>query len=497
VQGAEVEAEIVMEKESLPYPFGSPRDILTAFFRQKLKILIAFIAIFLAVAGWVYSRDILYEAHSTLILKFGREHIFRPEVGKVDQIIRYDETAAVEAERQIILSKDLVRRVVAVMGVKNLYPELLGSSGQVKPWMIDVAATKFIGKLDAIPSKGTNLLEIVFLHEQPKVAAQALNQLVELLKERHLQVFSEKKSTFLVQRLDEYKKELDDIESTIQAFKQKHDLSAPLVEQQGLLLKQRDHLDSDYKLNKNKLQGLAGKIDSLATQMKAILENIPVSIVEEGGDLEKAKADLFALKREEQRLLTKYTETSFPVLNLRAEISLVKKFILDQQKNERANTVASGKKATYGRLEMERLAAMSETTTLEASNHVIALQIEDLDKEIQSLDSLKKELAILQRQKKAVEQNYLLYFNKVEEAKVSEEMDQLKMSNISVIQAAEIPRKPAGRPRNLKLLLGAIFAGIMSVGFGFVLEFFQGGYTRPDQAAEDLGLPILASFSQR
>jgi len=492
-----METEVAVEKEVLPYPFGSPRDILTALFRQKLKILIVFIAIFLAVAGWVYSKDILYGAHSTLVLKFGREHIFRPEVGKVNQIVRYDEKAAVAAERKIILSKDLARRVVQVMGVENLYPELLGPSGKVKPWKIEVAASKFVGNLETSSPKGTNLIGISFLHEQPKIAAQALNLLVELLKERHLQVFSDPKSTFLVQRLNEYKKDLEDIESTIQAFKQKHGLSAPLVEQQGRLLTQRVRLDGDYKLIKNNLQGSAGKIASLGSQMKTILENIPVSTVEQGGNLEKAKADLFALKREEQKLLTKYTETSFPVLNLREEIDLVEKFILDEQKSERANTVARGKKAMYSTLETQRLAAVSETTILEARNHVIALQIEDLDKEIQKLDDLNKELVVLQRQRTADEQNYMLYLNKVEEAKVSEEMDQLKMSNISVIQAADVPGIPAGRPRNIKLLLGAIFAGIMSVGLGLVFEYLQGCYTRPDQAAEDLGLPILASFSEK
>ena len=162
LEGEAVEADILMEKEVLPYPFGSPRDILTAFFRQKLKIFIIFVGIFLAVVGWVLNQDILYDAHSTLILKFGREHIFRPEVGKVDQIVRYSETAAVEAERQIIQSKDLAKRVVEIVGVENLYPELLGPSGEVKPWMLNVAAAKFSSRLLAIPSKGTNLIEIVF-----------------------------------------------------------------------------------------------------------------------------------------------------------------------------------------------------------------------------------------------------------------------------------------------------------------------------------------------
>ncbi|MDH3770993.1 MAG: hypothetical protein OET79_08420, partial [Nitrospirota bacterium] len=178
-------------------------------------------------------------------------------------------------------------------------------------------------------------------------------------------------------------------------------------------------------------------------------------------------------------------------------IDLVEQFILAEQKSERANTIASGKKAMYSQLERERLGAMSKSTTLEASSHVIALQIKELDKKIQRLDELNEELVILQRQRTGDEQNYQLYRNKVEEAKVSEEMDQLKMSNISVIQSADVPRIPAGRPKHIKLLVGAIFGAIMSVGLGLVFEYIQGGYTRPDQAAEDLGLPVLASFSQR
>jgi uncharacterized protein involved in exopolysaccharide biosynthesis len=492
-----METEFMTEKELLPYPFGSPRDILTALFRHKLKILIVFVAIFLAAAQWIYSEPILYDAHATLVLKFGRENIFRPEVGKVDQIIRYDERAAVESERKIIQSMDLARRVVQGMGVENLYPEMLGPSGKVTQRKIEQAASKFLFKLQTIPTPGTNLIEIVFLHEQPKVAAQALNLLVELLKERHLQVFSDPKASFLTQQLQGYQEQLTYSEEMLQAFKQKHDLSSPLVEQQGRLLNQRANLDSDYKTIKNQLKGLEGKIASLDNQMKTILENIPVSTVEEGGNLEKAKADLFALKREEQKLLTKYTETSFPVLNLRKEIDLVEQFILAEQKSERANTIASGKKAIYSQLERERLGAMSELTTKEASSHVIALQIKDLDKKIQRLDKLNEELIVLERQRAADELNYNLYLGKVEEAKVSEEMDQLKMSNISVIQSAEVPRIPFGRPISIKLLLGGIFAAIVSVGLAFVFEYLQGGYTRPDQASEDLGLPVLASFSEK
>jgi uncharacterized protein involved in exopolysaccharide biosynthesis len=493
-----MQTEAMTESEGLPYPFGSARDILTALFRQKYVILVVSLVFFAGVVAWVYSEDILYEANGSVILKPGREHIVRSEVGTT-QIPAFNENV-VKSEISIVTSQDLARRAVAVIGVHKIYPEIWSSppkNPEKAERAIGTAATNLVSKLTAEQVLGSNVIKITFLHQQPKMAATVVNTLIEFLKEKHLQIFSDPKASFLTKQLQVYQDELQNSEKKLQDFRKKHNLSSPLVEEQSRFLTQRTGLDSDYKTIKNQLQGLAGKIASLDTQMKTILENIPVSTVEEGGDLEKAKADLFALKREEQKLLTKYTETSFPVLNLRKEIDLVVQYILDQQKSERANTIASGKKAMYNVLEKERLATVSEITTLDARANVIALQIKDLDKQIERLDILNEELIGLERQRAADEQNYQLYLAKVEEAKVSEEMDRLKMSNISVVQPATIPVLPAGRPRILKLIIGAIFGIVMGVGIGFIIEYLEGIYTRPDQAGEDLGLPVLASFSQK
>ncbi len=491
-----METENVIEREGLPYPFGNIRDILTAFFKQLHVSIMVFITIFSIVAGWIYFSETLYEARASLVLKFGREHIVRPEVGNA-QYSKFNNESVVQSELSILSSRDLAKRVVSAIGVHKIYPKVWKSPPKNQKRAVEAAAGMLLSRLFPMHVKDSNVIQISFLHPEPEMAATVLATLIEYLKEKHLQVFSDPKASFLTKQLHDYQLQLEHSEETLQAFKRKHDISSPLVEEQTRLLNQRASLDDAYRTIKNQLQGLTGKIAALDTQMKTILENIPISKVEEGGNLEKAKADLFALKREEQNLLTKYTETSFPVLNLRKEIDLVEKFVLAQQKNERATTVASGKKAMYSKLEADRLEAVSESTTLQARGHVIELQIDDLNKKIQRLDELHKELIVLERQRAADEQNYQLYLKKVEEAKVSEEMDRLKMSNISVIQPPEIPRRPAGRPTNIKLALGAIFASIMGVGFAFVLEYFHGGYTRPDQAAEDLDLPVLASFSHK
>jgi polysaccharide biosynthesis protein PslE len=483
--------------EALPYPLTSVRDILTALFKHKIKIGTVFVVLFGLIALFIFSGVPLYQAKASLILKLGRENIFRPEVGQGNQtIVEFNKEAALQSELNIIMSKELVRQVVKHMGIEKLYPEFLDPELEILDPMEKGVGT-FLGSLVAIPVKNSNVIEISYTNPNPEVAAEALNLLIEFLKERHLQIFSDPKASFLSQQLQVYEEKLAQSEESLQNYKRRHHLSSPPLELQGRLLNQRSELDSERKAVKNKLRGLEGKITSLDSQMKEILEGIPVATIEEGGNLEKAKEELFVLKREEQKLLTKYTETSHPVMNIRKEIEQLEQFILSEQKGERAKTVSGAKRSSYNQLEMERLKALSEITTFEQSSRVIDMQIQELDKQIQELDELNKELSGLERERAADEQNYKLYLTRVEEAKVSEEMNRLKMANISVIQPADVPKMPSGRSPMLLLIVGTVFSGGAAVGLGLVLEFFQGAYTRPEQASRDLKLPLLASFSEQ
>ena len=140
---------------------------------------------------------------------------------------------------------------------------------------------------------------------------------------------------------------------------------------------------------------------------------------------------------------------------------------------------------------------MSELKSVRSENTVLKGQIADLDQQIQQLDMVMEQIDVLNRKVGTAQKNYELYLAKVDEAQVSEEMDRQKMSGISIIQAAEIPRQPAGRPKSVIIFVGIIAGAMAAVGFGLVAEYLQGGYVRPDQAAEDLDLAVLATLSPK
>ncbi len=65
------------------------------------------------------------------------------------------------------------------------------------------------------------MIEISYFNPRPKAAAEALNLLIEFLKEKHLQVFSDPKASFLTKQLHTYQEKLERSEGDLQAFKHK------------------------------------------------------------------------------------------------------------------------------------------------------------------------------------------------------------------------------------------------------------------------------------
>ncbi len=134
---------------------------------------------------------------------------------------------------------------------------------------------------------------------------------------------------------------------------------------------------------------------------------------------------------------------------------------------------------------------------METEYKVCESQISELDEKIQELDMVIGEMQVIERKVETTQKNGKLYLAKVDKALVSEEIDRQNLSGFSIIQAAEVPCLPAGLSRNFILLLGIMAGAMASVGVAFVIEYLQGRYVRPDQAAEDFDLMLPATLSPK
>ncbi len=469
------------------------REFLTIVFKRKKLILGVFLAVIVAATATSFLLTPVFEAKSSLLVKLGREYLNRPEVGSNAPVMSLNQEEVTNSEIQILKNRDLIEKVISTLKLENVYPDLLNSSSnRVKP--LDVAIERFEKNLTVEGMRKASVIQVSFQHPDPQTAARAVNLLVELFKEKHLQVFSDPKSSFLETQLLAYDQKLRESESRLQNFKQKAGVFS-LEEQRTLLLTQRNDLDTALKSTRHIISELHKRIASQKEQLSKIAASpARYTSTERDRIIVEAKSKLLTLQLSEQELLKKYTENNRLVVNARREIQMVKDFLREQESD--INTKAKTGNQVYQSTEIEMVRAETELNAQKGKAQALNQQLAELDREIRSLDYSEKNMQQLKRDMQLNEKNYQTYLEKAEEARITVDMNRLKLANISVIQSAMVPAEPIKPKKLLNIILG-IVAGVMSgLGLAFLAESASHTFTTPEQVEHRIGLPVLTTIAQ-
>ena len=477
----------------------SLKDFLTILFKHKWKILITFVTIVVTITVVTLTLPSIYQATSTLLVKFGRENIYRSEMGDKSSWISLSSEEMVNSEIQVLTSHDLIENVVKTVGAERLYPVMakrLRDKGRSGESLVAVAVPMFKGSLLVEGVKKSSVIQVSFEHEDPQIAAQAVNLLIDFFKEKHLQVHSAPQSSFLEQQLTAYERGLEESENNLETYKQKFQVFS-LPEQRTLLLQQRASFDSALKNTSNQVVELQHRLDAFKRQMQSVPEDIPLETVTDRHSIvDNVKNTLLNLQLKEQELLIKYKEDNPMVVNVRKEIALAKEY-LQKQEEDLKKVQTTGKNVVYQELEKEMIKTRAELEAQKSKTVTLSSQINQLDRELQLLDLREKEFQRLARDHEMNEKNYKTYLEKTEEARILEDMDRRKMANVSVIQKAAVPLGPVKPRKNLYIAFSFIFGVIGGLGLAFFSEYTSQGVLTPEQVQKRLGLRVLIALPYR
>lgn len=456
-----------MEQSHQPFDMSSARDILTIIFKHKYKILITFLLVSIcAVIYAFYTTSVkIYESKSVILVKFGREFRGRPEEGTTGQIV--PQQSIIAGEIGILKSRDLLTRVVKQIGPTKVYPSI-NNLPTTSADPLDIAVRNIEQNLVVENVRGSNLIQLTFTHGDSVTAATFLNTLVDLFKEKHLEVLGVEGSTFLKNQLEISQDKLKGSEKKLADFRQKHGVFS-LEDQRTSLLNQRTALDANLKTAENEISGLQRKL-AFIKGPRWQAEPTP-----------EIRTALFALEQREKELLLKYKENTPPVQNVRAELQTLRE---------------AAKRNTEVVRQAELSRAEGELEVLQARYDGLRRQLSQIDSAIQALDSRSRELVELRREASSQEQTYQAYSRKYEEAQIAEDMDRNKMVAISIVEKAipnSVPIKGRFGKRELIPMgfLGGIGAGL---ALAFLLEFIAPGMTTPWSTERRLGLPVMSAI---
>jgi uncharacterized protein involved in exopolysaccharide biosynthesis len=450
------------------HEYVSLQDIVEFSKRHKFRILKALAGTVAVVMGATFLMTPTYVAESLLLVKLGREYMYRPELGGDSggmSLSRDRQTAQINSELAILRSQELFADTVRLIGVSRLYPNMTEEvgPGAAPP---TVAIEKLEASVRADRLKDSDVIRVTLQHSDRQIAAQALNVLVDAFMAKHLNAFSDAATTsFLEQKVASSRTELQAAEEKLKAF-QLRTRSFSADDQRTSLFTQRDELEAKRKAARSQVAGLEKRLAYLNSEKQKVSSDASRFSSEETKAVSDARAQLLELQLQEQKLLISFSETSRAVENVRSQIKLVEEFLAQQRA-----TVGQGQFADD--LERQIIATQADLRFQVAQAETLAGQISMLEKQIGEFTQSGAEYRELVRDREAAAKSHEAYSKRLEEFRASEEMDRQKIANISVIQAAAVPTAPIRPDKQLNFLSSLVLGVVIGFAWGLAVEWRQ------------------------
>ncbi len=483
------------------------RDFLRVVFKHKAKIVCVLSATLIVVSVALYFWPKSYQISSKILVKFGREIASTsPTVISPGQVIISRQKEDILSEIEIIRNRFVLERTVKALEEKLLAetPDVVpdGLVPKLKSYVkeaifgLQSVVTSLLVKLDLIQELSpfdkvvnaiqknltveevlsANVIEVSLYWRDPEIGTEIVRTLVDLYVEHHLEVHSTPGAIeFFENQTKLLGDELKRWEDELAAFKEKWSISS-FEEQKRSLLQQITRLESLLNDTESAVTEYKERRDKLKEQPYLLWESVRFGeSIQRNPVADSTKNRLLELKLREKAALNKYAEDSAPVEDIRKEIREVES-ALD----------------SLWREEIE--AAEAHLATLEAKREFQNRSLQGYRDELNQLSARENEFRRLTRRVDITEESYRTFVKKMEEARISSVMDNQKIANVSVIDPALPPARPAKPQKLLVLVIAGIVGTFVALGLAFLVEYLDESMSSEDDVKSRLDLPLLASI---
>jgi uncharacterized protein involved in exopolysaccharide biosynthesis len=488
-------------KAQLTTGFGnnsiSLREGASALFRRRSLVLFTFLAVIIGAVIITLLLPNRYESRMKILVKNQR----------VDVAITAEATNGLNAptvenevsenqinsEIELLTSKDLLTQVVNETGLAKQEAGMFGRP-VVEAVQVEKAVNRLAKDLSITPVRKANIITISYASDSPQLSAAVLKKLGDLYLDKHLKLNHPTGATdFFKDKADEYEAQLKQSEQKLTEFQQSNNLVV-LSQQKELTLQKTAEakakmLDADSALNE-----ATNRIARVEQQLTAI----PKRIVTQNRQLpnqysaERLNTMMVELQNRRTQLLTKFRPDDRLVREVDEQIRTT------QNALARAEQKTSVEEATdlnplRQTLETELSRARLDQSGSRARRDTLAGQLQQYEGSLKKLESDTARHDDLQREKKEAEDNYQLYAKKREEARIADELDRQKITNVSIAEAATVSQLPSSPNRPVNLLLGVFLAAFLSLSSVFSAEMLSDAVHTPRQLEVLTGAKVLAT----
>jgi capsular exopolysaccharide synthesis family protein len=338
--------------------------------------------------------------------------------------------------------------------------------------LLEGAIDRLLGRLKVTALKNSRIATVSFEAFRPDLAARVANELSKCYIQQTMEFkyeISSEAAKWLSTQIEEQRKKVREAEENLQRVKEKEGI-VNIEERRSLLTQKFEDLGSALNGAKaNRLQK-----EALYHQMKNA--PIPEELPEVLRDplVSSLRVNLANLEQQQAQLLERYLDQHPEVVKVRAQIQETR-----QKIRAEAQRVIRAAETDY------RTAAAQEANLANAIEGAKG-EVRDLSGRAGDYDTRKKELDA------AVEVlNSLLTRQK--QTDVAQE---LKSSNVRIVDPAVVPRGPVRPNRQQDILFGMLLGLGLGVALAFFLEYLDNTIKTPEDIRLHINAPLLGVISE-
>jgi polysaccharide biosynthesis protein PslE len=491
---------------------ASLRDLFSVLFRHKKKVALVAFTILATVVVATIAWPRAYRSQGKILVRLGRENVTLDPTATVgrDAVVNVPEGREQEINSvvEVFKSRVLIEQAVDALGPAAILqsrdePDGLDTSANTdtadawfaaarrhivagaaaaKNWLGQVADSSqppdereqavetFSRNLKVEAVRKSSVVEVTYEGRSPRLAQAAAAKLLELFPDEYSRVNRTPGShDFLEQQTALLRGQLDGRQQELRQLREKTGLFS-VAEQRKSLIDRLGRLE-DESLSADAARVLAeSKVRYLRSQLSALPESEVTGETTGVGNrgTEAMREQLYALEVRMHEAAAKYNETHPKFAALREQVEAARQILGQEEKTRTQVTKAPNR--LHEQTKLSLLAEESQLDALRAKAAKIQTQMASLQNELKTAADSEVRIADLEREVALLETNYRKYATSREQARIDRQLEDHKISNVSVVQPATFEARPV-RPRAwINFGLGAVLAVAAAVGVAWLAE---------------------------
>lgn len=487
--------------------------------------LILLVALVTVVVGTL-PRPVEYLADAKIMFKVGREYLYQPETGARTSPIASTSGVknAINGESQILNSVDIKTAALENYGLEKYLSGLesrrhegllslsflqlpgsdVGEGGIVSDRQrLEVAIEALTNAMRVKTIENTSILHLSITDSTPESAEAILEELISVFMQARQKIYDDTNSDLMGDKLSTVSGELETAEKALLEFNTANDIYS-LEDQQKLLVQQSLTISQQRDQAEASVAELTTRIGLVNERLDKTPQTISIYTDQQANKLvEEAKARLFELELEQNKLLVAFREDSQTVSSNRREIETVQAFIANQEEAT-TETVRTGRNDVFDKLTIDKINIESELVAARTRLLSMDDSLRRVNEKLLSIDSLRTAQRKFERNIETLETRRRGYQEKAEDASLIDELSREERTNARIIQDPAAALRPIGLNLTQRTVLSIILGLLGGVIFAALVELFSRGglfHSRSGHHArlneQILDAPVLATIGSK